>query len=114
MIGFDYKGYRGTINIDRKDGSMYGIVLNIPQELKYHGNSAHELKCEFERVVDEFILASKGSKTKDKEKYSGEITIKVPQYLHKRISMLAKKEQRTVKEYIVRLLENTAKENKIL
>lgn len=52
-----YKGYRGSIEVDTKDYSLFGKVLYINEQLPYSGESFAELEAGFRAAVEQHIAA---------------------------------------------------------
>ena len=52
---FEYKGYRGSIEIDLDDMCLFGKVLGIDSCIMYSDTTLAGLKEQFGNAVDEYI-----------------------------------------------------------
>ncbi len=51
----EHKGYRGSIEVDTKDYSLFGKILFIDEELTYSGQTFEELERDFRKAVEVHI-----------------------------------------------------------
>lgn len=54
-----YKNYNGTVEYSEEDECLFGKVIGIKSLISYEGSSIHELKQDFQRAVDEYLLDMK-------------------------------------------------------
>lgn len=48
----EYKGYKGTVEIDWDDRVLHGRVLNVKEIIVYGGNDFDELITNFHEMID--------------------------------------------------------------
>ncbi len=47
-----HKGYRGTIEVDNTDYSLFGKILDLDEHIAYKGQSFAELEQDFRKAVE--------------------------------------------------------------
>ncbi len=50
-----YKGYRGSMEVNTEDYSLFGKVLFIDEEMHYKGENFEELERNFQEQVEKHI-----------------------------------------------------------
>lgn len=63
----EYKGYKGSIEIDTEDEILYGHVqnLNNPKDIvSYEGETLKALKHDFEAAIDNYLEVLKQENSK--------------------------------------------------
>ncbi len=51
----EYRGYRGSIEVDTADFSLFGKILFIEEDYPYQGETFEDLEQKFQTAVDDHI-----------------------------------------------------------
>ncbi len=51
----EYKGYRGSIEVDTADFSLFGKILFIEEDYPYQGDTFEDLEQKFQTAVESHI-----------------------------------------------------------
>ncbi len=72
---FEYRNYRGSIQVDTADFSLSGKILHIEEDYSYKADTFEELEVEFKKQVDKHMQAclDAGQTPPFQEKISGTI-----------------------------------------
>lgn len=54
---FEYRNYRGSIEVDTSDFSLSGKILHIEEDYPYKGDTFEELEEAFKKQVDKHMQA---------------------------------------------------------
>lgn len=54
---FEYRGYRGTIEVDTSDFSLSGKILYLEEDYTYKAETFDELEEEFKKQVEKHMQA---------------------------------------------------------
>lgn len=57
----EHKGYRGSIEVDSRDYSLFGKILFIDEEITYAGQTFEELEQDFRNAVEGHIQLCRDS-----------------------------------------------------
>ncbi len=63
----EYKGFKGSIEIDTKDDILFGHVQNLknPNDIvSYEGESIKELRKDFQEAIDDYLEFAEEEKPK--------------------------------------------------
>ena len=101
-----YKGYTGSIEYSEEDNSFYGMVLGLRKDgISFEGNTADELKKDFEEAVDYYLDSCKSRGKTPETPYSGKLILRIPSLLHGQAADKASSLGISLNEYISRVLQ---------
>ena len=55
----EYKGYKGTIEVDANENILYGHVQNLKNKndiVSYEGETVNQLREDFENAIDDYLM----------------------------------------------------------
>ncbi|MCC9138861.1 type II toxin-antitoxin system HicB family antitoxin [Pontibacter silvestris] len=105
-----YKGYIGSVEYSNEDEVFHGKLELVNDLVTYEGESAKELKKNFQDAVDGYIDFCQ-SKGKEPEKpYKGMFNVRVDQGLHKKAAMIAVMYRTSLNNVVTTALEKYVKE----
>lgn len=55
MNSMEYKGYTALIEYDNSDECLVGRVLDISDQLSFHGESISEVRENFHNILDNYL-----------------------------------------------------------
>lgn len=108
MNSLTIDGYVATIELDEEAGLFHGEVINTRDVLTFQGRNVEELKTAFADTLADYKdwCAARG---KPPEKpYSGNFTLRLSPELHRKISIMAASNNKSVNGFVVENLEKLA------
>jgi predicted HicB family RNase H-like nuclease len=103
-----YKGYSGHVEFDDEAGLFHGEVLDTRDVITFQGTSVEELTQAFQDSVDDYLeLCEKRGEEPDKP-FSGRVMLRVPPTLHRRVYAQARKEGKSLNQWIVDKLKEAS------
>jgi predicted HicB family RNase H-like nuclease len=101
----DYKGYSAKITMDEEQGLFHGEVIGISDVITFQGRTPEELTKAFHDSVDDYLAFCKERGEEPDKPYSGRFVVRLSPELHRRISVVAKKAEMSMNEWVVSALE---------
>jgi predicted HicB family RNase H-like nuclease len=77
MDTMSYKNYTARIEFDGRDNIFVGRVVGLDSIVSFHGESAAELRHEFEVAIDDFLNDFKTQGTTPEKPASGKPMLRV-------------------------------------
>jgi predicted HicB family RNase H-like nuclease len=77
-----YQGYTTSINFDVEDKIIVGKVLDITDEIVFHGKSIAEFERHFHAVVNDYIDACAKLGSKPEKPASGKLMLRIAPEVH--------------------------------
>ena len=95
-----YKGYMAQVEIDEKQGILFGKVLNIKDVITFKGNTVAELEQEFHNSVDDYLewCAELGEETD--RPFSGKLPFRTTAERHRQIYLAAKQANKSINSWM--------------
>ena len=88
----EYKGYHTKINFDSESMTLRGKIEGINDYVDFESDDIANIESEFHSAVDDYLeFCKEVGKTPEKE-YKGSFNIRISPDLHKRVALLALKE----------------------
>ena len=109
MIGsMRYRGYSGSVEFSEEDGVLHGQVLGIRSLLSFEGTTVEEIKGDFHACVDEYLEGCAQAGRAPELPFKGTFNVRVPQPLHERVALYAKKAGKSLNACVCEALERYA------
>ena len=103
----EYKGYLGTVEYSAEDNLLCGEVVGIMKGLiMYHGQTLDCLKRDFEDAIDHYISCCEEEGKQPISPSYGDINIKIPPDLHKKLQLYSKNRNLNQDEIITAAIKN--------
>lgn len=103
-----YKGYTGHVEFDAEAGLFHGEVLDTRDVITFQGTSVEELNQAFQDSVDDYLeFCEKRGEEPDKP-FSGRLMLRVPPTLHRRVYAQAKREGKSLNQWVVDKLKEAS------
>jgi predicted HicB family RNase H-like nuclease len=103
-----YKGYQGAVEYDEEAKVFTGEVINTRDVITFQGKSVQQLERAFRASVDDYLAFCK-SRNEDPEKpFSGNLMVRMPPTLHRRVALEARRTGKSVNRYIIDRLKPKA------
>lgn len=100
-----YKDYEGTAELDMVRGVCRGKILFINDLVTYEASKPSELQKEFQAAVDDYIETCADLGRKPQKSLKGQFSVRIPQELHKALTLCALTEGVTLNDVVVRALD---------
>ena len=84
-----YKNYNGTVEYSEEDECLFGKVIGIKSLISYEGSSVRELKQDFQRAVDEYLVDCQERGIVPETPYKGTFNVRINPDLHRLIALYA-------------------------
>lgn len=96
----EYKGYHGRIEFDEQAGIFHGDVLDLRDVVTFQGKSVDEIMTAFHDSIDDYLeFCQERGESPDKA-FTGKLMLRLPTDVHRRVYLSAKKEGKSLNEYI--------------
>jgi predicted HicB family RNase H-like nuclease len=99
-----YKGYHGKVELDEEAGLLHGEIVDLNDIVTFQGRTVEEIQKAFKDSVDDYLefCAERGEEP-DKP-FSGKLMLRLPKEVHRNVYLKAKKEGKSLNEYITNKL----------
>lgn len=103
----EYHGYHAIVTYDAEDELFAGEVFGIADSLCFHGSSILELKQMFAQCIDNYLEVCRQAGKKPDKEWKGSFEVELPSELHRQIALLAARQNITLNQYVVNVLEKS-------
>jgi predicted HicB family RNase H-like nuclease len=100
----DYKGYNGKVEFDEEAGIFHGEVVDLRDVITFQGKSVDELEKAFQDSIDDYLEFCEERGEEPDKPFSGRLMVRLPSEIHRKIYVSAKKEGKSLNEYITEKL----------
>ncbi len=109
-----HRGYSGRIERERETGQFHGEVLGTHGLITFQGQTAEDAEAAFRDAIDDYLAfwAERGEVPEEPpaEDSSAEtLVLHVPQALHQTLASRARHEGKSVSEFVVDWLSQSAR-----
>ena len=102
----EYKGYLGTVEYDSQARIFHGDIINTRDVITFQGKTVNEIERAFRESIDDYIAWCKEEGVEPEKPYSGKFNVRLPPELHRQISILAKKRQISLNNFVEKAITN--------
>jgi len=103
----NYKGYHGKVEFDEEAGIFHGEVLDLRDIITFQGKSVDELNQAFQDSIDDYLEFCRARGEEPDKPFSGRLMLRLPGEIHRKVYLRAKKEGKSLNEYITEKLSMT-------
>ena len=100
-----YKGYTGHVEFDDESGIFHGEVLDLRDVVTFQGKSVEEIEKAFRDSVDDYLEFCEERGEEPDKPFSGRLMVRLPQHLHRKVYLTAKREGKSLNQWIAERLE---------
>ena len=106
----EYRNYLAEVEVDESVGLLHGRVVNSgPYPIAtFEAENVGELRKEFERSVDEYLLSCEEDRVEPRKPFSGKLNVRLGPSLHQQVAAAAAIEGVSLNSWIVRAVEERA------
>jgi len=84
-----YKGFYGSVNFSAADEVFYGKVEGVHDLVSFEGATVKELKQDFQKAVEDYILFCKKRGNPVQKSLMGSFNIRIKPDIHQRAAIVA-------------------------
>jgi len=84
-----YKGFYGSVNFSAADEVFYGKVEGVHDLVSFEGATVKELKQDFQKAVEDYILFCKEKGNPVQKSLMGSFNIRIKPDIHQRAAIVA-------------------------
>jgi|LakMenE18May11ns_1017448.scaffolds.fasta_scaffold9245577_1 predicted HicB family RNase H-like nuclease len=84
-----YKGFYGSVNFSAADEVFYGKVEGVHDLVSFEGATVKELKQDFQKAVEDYILFCKKKGNPVQKSLMGSFNIRIKPDIHQRAAIVA-------------------------
>jgi predicted HicB family RNase H-like nuclease len=95
-----YKGYHGKVEFDEDAGLFHGEIVDLRDVVTFQGKSVEELEQAFRDSIDDYLDFCRQRGEEPDKPFSGRLMLRLPTEVHRKIYVRAKKEGKSLNEYI--------------
>lgn len=103
-----HKGYTAHVEFDDEAGLFHGEVLDTRDVITFQGTSVQELTQAFHDSVDDYLEYCKERGEEPDKPFSGRLMLRVSPELHRRVSVQAHREGKSLNQWIVDRLKEAS------
>jgi predicted HicB family RNase H-like nuclease len=100
--------YTGHVEYDDEAGLFHGEVLDTRDVITFQGRSVEEIEQAFRDSVDDYLEFCEVKQVTPDRPFSGRIMLRVPQDLHRRVVIQAKRQGKSLNEWITDALRKAS------
>ena len=101
-----YKGYEGLVAFDEDARMFVGEVINTRDVITFQGASVKELTRAFHDSVDDYLDFCASRNEEPEKPFSGTLSLRLPQEVHRRLALEARRLGKSLNSYIVERLKS--------
>ena len=101
----EYKGYLGRVEFDDDADIFHGEVINTRDVITFEGTTVRELRKALRDSVDDYLDFCRQRGEEPDKPYSGQFVARVGPELHRRISLAASMEGKSLNAWVAERLE---------
>ena len=105
----EYRGYIAELSLDLEDNIIVGKVINTTDIISFHGKTLDEAKQAFQDVLDTYIEVAEKEGIELARPYSGKFNLRITPTLHRKLTVLAKKQNKSLNECTEELIASGLK-----
>lgn len=102
----EYKGYMTKVMYDGEEGLLYGKVEGIIDAVTFQTAKIEQVAAAFHEAVDHYLTFCENVGRRPAKAYKGQFNVRIDPELHRRLSLLAAKEEVTLNKVVESALED--------
>lgn len=104
-----YKDFLGTVEYSSEDDCLHGKVLGVRGMTAYEGQSVEELKGDFHKAVDEYLLLCEEKGIAPEKSFKGSFNVRVTPELHRMATIKADEKNISLNTFVTMALEQAVR-----
>ncbi len=103
-----YKGYLAKVQYDDEAKLLHGEVIGIRDVVTFQADSASAIPKAFRESVDDYLEFCRSRGEKPNKPASGKFVVRIDPELHRKLSMLAESEDKSLNAIVEEFLADEA------
>lgn len=103
----EYKNYIATVEFDDEAGIFHGEVINTSDVITFQGTTPDELRQALADSVEDYLAFCKERGEEPERPFSGKFVLRIDPELHRRLTIRARQEHKSLNAHIVEILNVT-------
>ena len=99
-----YRGYTARIDYDASDRIFVGRVLDMSEQLVFHGAGVDELHADFEFAIDHYLEECKKEGRNPERPASGKLLLRLPPEVHAAAMIAAASAGKSLNQWVVNVV----------
>lgn len=95
-----HKGYHGKVEFDEEAGLFHGEVVDLRDVITFQGKSVDELEKAFKDSIEDYLEFCEERNEEPDKPFSGRLMLRLSTEIHRKVYIGAKKEGKSLNEYI--------------
>ena len=91
-----HEGYQARIEYDEDLDQFRGEILGLNGGADFHGKNPEELRAEFKKSLEVFLLVCLENGIEPRRSFSGRFNLRISPELHERLAMAAQTEGKSI------------------
>lgn len=104
----NYKGYSGSVELDDEAGVFHGEVLDLRDVVTFQGTSVSEVEEAFRESIDDYLEFCAQRGEEPDRPFSGKLALRLSPALHRNVYVHARREGKSINQWIAEQLERVA------
>jgi predicted HicB family RNase H-like nuclease len=100
-----YKGFYGSVNFSAADDVFYGKVEGVQDLVSFEGATVKELKQDFQKAVEDYILFCKKNGNPLQKSLMGSFNIRIKPDIHQRAAIVALQKNISLNQLVQQAIE---------
>ena len=100
-----YKGFYGSVNFSAADEVFYGKVEGVHDLVSFEGATVKELKQDFQKAVEDYILFCKKKGNPVQKSLMGSFNIRIKPDIHQRAAIVALQKNISLNQLVQQAIE---------
>lgn len=100
-----YKGFYGSVNFSAADDVFYGKVEGVQDLVSFEGATVKELKQDFQKAVEDYILFCKKNGNPLQKSLLGSFNIRIKPDIHQRAAIVALQKNISLNQLVQQAIE---------
>ena len=100
-----YKGFYGSVNFSAADEVFYGKVEGVHDLVSFEGATVKELKQDFQKAVEDYILFCKKRGNPVQKSLMGSFNIRIKPDIHQRAAIVALQKNISLNQLVQQAIE---------
>lgn len=108
MSTIKYKDYTAVIDFDEDIEKFHARVINTRDVISFYGSSVNELKSEFKRSIDDYLVFCEEKGVDAGKPYSGKFVVRTSPEVHGHAIASAAKDGVSLNKWVTDVIEAAA------
>ena len=105
-----YKNYIGVVQFDDDAGVFFGEVINTKDVITFEGKTVNQVRKSFKDSIEDYLEFCESRGENPDKPFSGKLNLRLDPELHKKTSIEARKQGKSLNAFLVETIERAVGE----